>query len=129
MNVSVGGKHISLSDDSGTTESEFLQAATSALPSAQVDKATVTTPSGRVTVDFPQGTGTGVTRSDNLVADLVLATTNLLVPLAPEQHEALSQFLHVTDRSQTTADESSDTLPFDHEDMADEDTPIAGDRR
>lgn len=129
VNVSVGGKHISLSDDSGTTESEFLQAATSALPSAQVDKATVTTPSGRVTVDFPQGTGTGVTRSDNLVADLVLATTNLLVPLAPEQHEALSQFLHVTDRSQTTADESSDTLPFDHEDMADEDTPIAGDRR
>ena len=39
MNVSVGGKHINLSDDSGSTDSNFLQAATSALPSAQVDKA------------------------------------------------------------------------------------------
>lgn len=87
VNVSVGGKHLSLSDDSGTTDSAFLQAATSGLPSAQVDKATVTTPSGRVTVDFPQRTGTGVTRSDNLAADLVLATTSLIVPLDPDHRE------------------------------------------
>lgn len=70
VSVSVGGKHLSLSDDSGTTDGEFLQAATSGLPAAQVDKVTVTTPSGRVTVDFPQRTGTGVTRSDNLVVCL-----------------------------------------------------------
>jgi len=115
VSVSLGGKHLGLSDDSGTTDSEFLQATTSALPSAQVDKAIVATPSGRVTVDFPLRTGTGMTRSDNLVADLILATTNLLVPLDPDQHEALTQFLHVTGRSRTTHDEDADMLPFEEE--------------
>lgn len=54
VNVSVGGKHLAISDDSGTTDSEFLQAATRSLPSAVVDRATVSTPTGRITVDFPR---------------------------------------------------------------------------
>lgn len=112
VSVSVGGKHLVLTDESGTTDSGFLQAATSALPSAQVDRATVSTPTGRVTVDFPQRTGTGVTRSDTLVADLLLATTGVLVPLPAVHRDALTAFLGVTERPHEPADQP-DTLPFD----------------
>ena len=116
----MGGKHLSLSDDSGTTDGEFLQAATSGLPAAQVDKVTVTTPSGRVTVDFPQRTGTGVTRSDNLAADLLLATTSLMVPLDPNHRDALTRFLRVTGRGPAADVMGTDTHPFDDEDVNDE---------
>lgn len=99
VNVSVGDKHLALSADSGMTDSEFLEAATSGLPSAMVDRATVTTPTGRVTVDFPQSTGTGVTRSDTLLAHLLHATTMLLVPLKPDERERLTEFLAATSRT------------------------------
>lgn len=113
VNASVGGSHISLSDDSGTTNTHFVQAATSGLPNAQVDRATVSTPSGRITVDFAQRTGTGVTRSDTLAADLLLATSSLLVDLTTEQRDALTRFLAVTTRTPGTILE---TLNFDDAD-------------
>ncbi|WOQ17585.1 hypothetical protein [Raineyella sp. W15-4] len=113
VNASVGDRHISLSDDSGTTDTDFVQAATSGLPDAQVDRATVSTPSGRITVDFAQRTGTGVTRSDTLVVDLLLATTSLLVDFTAEQREALTAFLTITTRAPATTPE---TLNFNEND-------------
>lgn len=111
VNVSVGGKRIAISDDSGTTDSAFLKAATSGLPSALVDKATVATPTGRITVDFPQSTGTGVTKSDTLLAHLIQATTMMLVPLEPAVIDELTRFLAVG--SQTSPAEEPDLFGFD----------------
>lgn len=113
VNVSAGGKHLVLTTDSGMTDSEFIEAATSALSSAVVDKATVSTPTGRVSVDFPARTGTGVTKSDTLLADVLLATTLMLVPFEAEDREMLTQFLAIPARSVVTGDDEPDTLPFD----------------
>jgi hypothetical protein len=122
VNASVGGSHITLSDDSGTTNTDFVRAATSGLPNAQVDRATVSTPSGRITVDFAQRTGTGVTRSDTLAADLLIATTSLLVDLTTEQRDTLATFLAITTRTPAPTPE---TLDFD-EDDADNTEPAKG---
>lgn len=115
LNASIGGSHITLSDDSGATRKDFVQAATSGLPNAQVDKATVSTPSGRVTVNYPERTGTGFTRSDTLAADLILATTGLLVDFTPGQREQLTRFLAIDRRTAQSANEDEPTLDFDDE--------------
>lgn len=107
VNVSVGGKRIALSDDSGTTDSEFLEAATAGLPSAVVDRATVSTPTGRITVDFPHGTGIGVTRSDTLLAHILQTTTTLLVPMEADAHEQLAEFLTVALQAGTPDEDES----------------------
>lgn len=98
VDISDGDKHVLVRDDSGTTDRSFLEATTSGLKSPSVDKATVHTPSGRVNVDFTQQTGTGVTKSDNLLADLLNATTGLLVNLQPPQRNALTSLLAVEGR-------------------------------
>lgn len=116
LNASVGGSHITISDDSGTTRQDFVQAATSGLPNAQVDKATVATPTGRVTVNYQERTGTGFTRSDTLAADLLLATTGLLVDFTPEQRQQVTRFLTIGDRTVQATDASEPVLPFDEED-------------
>lgn len=110
VNASVGGSHITLSDDSGTTNTDFVKAATSGLPNAQVDRATVSTPSGRITVDFAQRTGTGVTRSDTLAADLLMATTSLLVDLTVQQRDSLATFLNIATR---VPEPTPETLDFE----------------
>lgn len=93
VDVSVGEKHVSLRDDSGTTSRDFLEAATSGLASPHVDKAMVVTPSGRVNVDFTHATGTGVTKSENLVAHLLGAAIPLLVELDLAGRTVLNTFL------------------------------------
>lgn len=87
---------------------------TSSLPNAQVDKATVATPSGRVTVNYLERSGTGVTRSDTLVADLILATAGLLVDFTVEQRDQLSTFLAIDNRPQSERSDEP-TLDFDEE--------------
>ncbi|MFT3832538.1 MAG: hypothetical protein QM711_04350 [Micropruina sp.] len=115
VSVSVGGNHINLSADNGTTDSDFVRTTTSAHPSASVDRATVITPSGRVSVDVPQRTGTGVTRTENLIADLLTATIGLLVPLPAGDGSGLVRFLDISDRRDATdpPDNEPETLPFD----------------
>jgi len=125
VNASVGGSHITLSDDSGTTHTDFVKAATSGLPNTQVDRATVSTLSGRVAVDFAQRCGTAVTRSDTLAADLLIATTSLLVDLNVEQRELLTTFLTITARS---AEPLPETLNFDEDVEAFDDTTGLGSR-
>lgn len=123
VEVTGGGKHISVSDESGNTDSAFLQTTTQAIPAARVDKATVITLSGRVNVDFPRRTGTGVTRSDTLAADLVHATASLLVPLSPDELTDLSEFLKIgTRQSEPDSPDSASTL-FDENEEDDEPQP------
>lgn len=113
VNVTQGGKHIQLSDDSGATDTAFLQATTKGLAGAEVDRATVTTPSGRVLIDFSHGTGVGMNRTENLAADLLLTSVGLLNPL-PEPHRSdLTTFLTVTDRADEPGESDAIELPFD----------------
>ncbi|MEE1619269.1 hypothetical protein [Brachybacterium sp. J153] len=112
VNVSVGGKRIALSDDSGTTDSEFLETATTGLPSAVVDRATVSTPTGRITVDFPYGTGIGVTRSDTLLAHILQTTTTLVVPMEPDAKERLDAFLAVAPQEGTLDEDEFGQFPI-----------------
>lgn len=122
VNVSVGGKHLTISDDSGATDSKFLTTATSGLPAALVDKATASTPTGRITVDFHRGTGIVPTRSDTLLAHVLLASVTLLVPLEEDQRESLEDFLAVGVEASPDGDDDSDQLAFDDL-RADQPTP------
>lgn len=122
VSASVGGTRLAISDDSGTTDSDVLTAATSSMPLAMVDKATVTTPTGRITIDFTRSTGIGVTKSDTLLAHVLLTSVTLLVPMDDEQQDALSDFLTVGSDTSAANDDEDDGQPaFDDLDDMDED--------
>lgn len=115
VDVSGGGKHVSFRDDNDTFDTRFVGAATSQLTSPFVDKATVATPSGRVTVDFKRSTGTGITKSETSLRDLVKPSVNLLVALRPTWREALDLFLSVAEQSYGV--DEPDMLPFHDEEL------------
>ncbi|MFT4109496.1 hypothetical protein [Propionicimonas sp.] len=115
VEVSAGEQHMTLREDSGVTSREFLEATTSRLAEPQVDRAAVVTDSGRVSVDFLHSTGTGVTRSETLVAHLLRCTVPLLIELNPSSRAALEDFLAVDG----ILSHGTDELPFDDDTTGD----------
>lgn len=63
-------------------------------PSVEVRRAVVESPSGRVTVDFSSATGTGVTRSRVLAADVLRSTVPLVRSVSDSEAVALGEALY-----------------------------------
>lgn len=79
-----------------------------------MDRATVSTPTGRITVDFPRSTGIGVTRSETLLANVLHASVMLLVPMEEEAQAQLAEYLTVSSEVSAAPDEDdSEQLAFD----------------
>jgi len=94
VSVHSGPEHISAKIDEGAISTDRLRGLSSTFEGAgEVAQSIVSTRSGRVNVDLAHRTGTGVTRSNILLADLLAATVPLVSDLSAEHRVALSAFL------------------------------------
>ena len=79
VTLHTGSEGVTHTSDEGPLDQARLIALASQLgPPVQVRRAVVESPSGRVTVDFQTATGTGVTRSRVLAADVLRSTIPLV---------------------------------------------------
>lgn len=94
VSVHSGPEHISAKIDEGAISTERLRGLSATFEGAgEVAQSIVATRSGRVNVDLAERTGTGVTRSNILMSDLLATTIALVYELPPEHREALAEFL------------------------------------
>ena len=121
VSVHSGPEHISAKIDEGAISTERLRGLSATFEGAgEVAQSIVSTRSGRVNVDLAERTGTGVTRSKILMADLVATTIPLVYDLPEEYRDALAEFLaYEKDDGQTPVDMSE--LDDEDEDGNDED--------
>jgi hypothetical protein len=82
-----------------------------------VDAALVSTPTGRVNVDFGRMTGTARTNADPLMADLLTTSVTLLADLQPAERGSVLDFL---DHAPAASSAGEDTLPLDDPEAAKE---------
>jgi len=82
------------SDEGPLDQSRLLTLAWQFGPSVEVRRAVVVSPSGRVTVDFPNATGTGQTRSRVLAADVLRSTLPLVRDVSGDDAAALAAALY-----------------------------------
>jgi len=101
-----GPEQISAKIDEGVISVERLRGLSATFEDAgEVAQAIVATSSGRVNVALAERAGTGVTRSNILLADLVATTVCLVEDLAAEHRDPLMKFLaYEKDDSQTPLD-------------------------
>ena len=110
VEVTVGGMRVQVSTSGGQFDQAVLANATGSLHSPLVDRALVSTPSGRATVDFGQMTGTARTHAEPLMADILAASVTLLADLQPDERSGVLGFLaHAAPDAAT----GEDTLPLD----------------
>lgn len=109
VSVHSGPEHISAKIDEGAISTERLRGLSVTFEGAgEVAQSIVSTTSGRVNVDLTERTGTGVTRSNILMADLLGATIPLVYDLPAEHRTALMEFLaYEIDEGQTPLDMSA----------------------
>lgn len=108
VSVHSGPEEISAKTDEGAISTARLRGLSATFGGAgEVGQAIVATPSGRVNVDLPERTGTGVTRSNILMADLLAATIPLVYDLPREHHEPLADFLRYEKHAGETLDMSA----------------------
>ena len=94
VSVHSGPEHISAKIDEGAISTERLHGLSATFEGAgEVAQSIVATRSGRVNIDLAELTGTGVTRSNLLMADLLAATIPLVQDLPPEHRRAIADFL------------------------------------
>lgn len=94
VSVHSGPEHISAKIDEGAISTERLRGLAATFEGAgEVAQSIVSTPSGRVNVDLAERAGTGVTRSNILMADLLATTIPLVNDLPAEHRDALAGFL------------------------------------
>jgi hypothetical protein len=94
VSVHSGPEHISAKIDEGAISTERLHGLSATFDGeGEVAQSIVATRSGRVNVDLVELTGTGVTRSNVLLADLLAATIPLVYDLTPEHRTAVAGFL------------------------------------
>ncbi|MGR6743175.1 hypothetical protein ACU6RU_14180 [Microbacterium sp. F1-18] len=124
VSVHSGPEHISAKIDEGAISTERLRGLSATFEGAgEVAQSIVSTRSGRVNVDLAERTGTGVTRSKILMADLVATTIPLVYDLPEEYRDALAEFLaYEKDDGQTPLDMSE--LDDEDEDGDNEDYGI-----
>ena len=118
VSVHSGPEHISAKIDEGAISNGRLHGLSATFEGAgEVAQSIVATRSGRVNIDFAELTGTGVTRSNLLMADLLAATIPLVHDLPPAQRTAIADFLaYEKDEGQSQLDLSV----LDEEDEATE---------
>jgi hypothetical protein len=97
---------IARNEDGALDKDRLLGLSSQLGPGAEILEATVQSGTGRVTADFRTYTGTGQTRSNVLLADLVLSSLPLLEDFSEAEKEDLRGFLTYTDR-----DENQSSLP------------------
>lgn len=123
VSVHSGPEHISAKIDEGAISTDRLRGLSATFEGAgEVAQSIVSTRSGRVNVDLAERTGTGVTRSNILMADLLATTIPLVSDLSAEHREALSSFLayevdngqEPLDMSTLETDEQVDEFVEDH---------------
>jgi len=110
VDVTVGGMHVQVSAEGAQFDQGVLADATVQLRSPLVDATLVSTPTGRVTVDFTRMTGTARTNADPLMADLLTASVTLLADLEPEERVSVINFLDHAPEVNLAGEE---TLTFD----------------
>lgn len=110
VEVTVGGMHVEVRTAGGQFDQAVLADATGSLHSPLVDRALVATPSGRITVDFGQMTGTARTNAEPLMADLIATSVTLLADLESDERMGVLGFLAHAAVTDTNVDE---TLPLD----------------
>ncbi len=94
VSVQSGPDHISAKNDDGAIDTERLRGLSATLNGeVEASQAIVASRSGRVSVDLVNLTGTGVTRSNLLMADLLTSTVPLVTDLTPEVRERLRREL------------------------------------
>lgn len=117
VSVHSGPEHIRAKIDEGAISIDRLRGLSATFEGAgEVAQSIVATRSGRVSADLAELTGTGVTRSNLLMADLLAATIPLVHDLPPEHRAAISKFLtYEKDEGQSQLDLSAldevDELP------------------
>lgn len=106
VSVHSGPERISAKIDEGAISTERLRGLSATFEGVgEVAQSIMFTRSGRVNVDLAERTGTGVTRSNILMADLLSTTIPLVYDLPAEHRETLAQFLsYEKDEGQTPLD-------------------------
>ncbi|MBN9612772.1 MAG: hypothetical protein J0H64_04830, partial [Actinobacteria bacterium] len=109
VSVHSGPEQISAKIDEGAISKERLRGLSATFEGAgEVAQSIVASRSGRINVDLAERAGTGVTRSNILMADLVATTLPLVCELSNEHREALMEYLaYEKDESQTPLDMSA----------------------
>ncbi|WP_120955215.1 hypothetical protein [Arthrobacter oryzae] len=97
---------IARNEDGALDKNRLLGLSSQLGPGAEILEATVQSGTGRVTADFRTYTGTGQTRSNVLLADLVLSSLPLLQDFSEEDKASLRDFL-----TYTVHDEAQRSLP------------------
>lgn len=113
VSVHSGPEQITAKTDEGALGTDRLRALSAAFEGAgegkgEVAQTIVSTRSGRVSVDMAERTGTGVTRSNILMADLLATTIPLVFDLpARHRHELFEILRYEKDADQTPLDMTS----------------------
>jgi len=126
VTVHAGHEHVTAKIDEGAMSTERLHKLSASVDGAgEVAEAIIATRSGRVNASLRDRSGTGVTRSNLLMADLLATTIPAVCDMATDHRTSLVEFLaYETDNSDTPLDMSAlEENDHDDEDALTDDLP------